>query len=457
MDLHKAQIQGFFDIPVDHLFAAPVIIDYLARQRFPNLTIVVARRRRRRTRAGLRQAARRRTGGDRQAPAQETGTAEVMNVIGDVEGRTCILQDDIIDTAGTIQKAAHALKANGAERVLACAVHGVLSGPAIERIEKSPIEKLIVTNTIPLDDEARAVPRRSWCCRWRGCWRRRSAASTRRRRCRRCSCSDESENAGSADAPQSARRGDLRRTRESWKQHSKQSTRGHGSARTRRGRLRATGRLPAVVYGGATSGGKPEAMPIAVDPKALMRILHSESGANTLITLKLDGEAPRVLLKEFQLDPVTHHLLHADFYRVAMDKTITVTVPIVLQGRGEGRQAAGRHPRLRAPRDRDRVPAGRHPRAHRGRRDRADAEPGHPRARRHRAAEVDAGQRARHDARPRRGRRRPRPSRRPPRPTAAAAPAEPEVIKKGKAEKEGDEKARSRPESAKEPALRSTA
>ena len=76
-----------------------------------------------------------------------------MNVIGDVEGRTCILQDDIIDTAGTITKGASALKANGAARVIACAVHGVLSGPALERIEKSALEKLIVTNTIPMTEE----------------------------------------------------------------------------------------------------------------------------------------------------------------------------------------------------------------------------------------------------------------------------------------------------------------
>jgi ribose-phosphate pyrophosphokinase len=78
----------------------------------------------------------------------DDGTAEVMNVIGDVAGRTCIIQDDIVDTAGTITKAATALKNNGAERVLACAVHGVQSGPAIERLEKSPIDKMIVTNTI---------------------------------------------------------------------------------------------------------------------------------------------------------------------------------------------------------------------------------------------------------------------------------------------------------------------
>ncbi len=82
--------------------------------------------------------------------------AEVMNVIGDVAGRTCIIQDDIVDTAGTITKAATALKNNGAERVLACAVHGVLSGPAIERIEKSPIDKMIVTNTIPQTSAAEA-------------------------------------------------------------------------------------------------------------------------------------------------------------------------------------------------------------------------------------------------------------------------------------------------------------
>jgi len=154
MDLHKAQIQGFFDIPVDHLFAAPVIIEYLARQDNPNLTIVSpdaggaerARAYAKRLDAELAVVDKRRS---------EDGTAEVMNVIGDVAGRTCILQDDIIDTAGTIQKAATALKAAGAGRVLACAVHGVLSGPAIERIEHSPLDEMIVTNTIPLRGDAK--------------------------------------------------------------------------------------------------------------------------------------------------------------------------------------------------------------------------------------------------------------------------------------------------------------
>ncbi len=153
MDLHKAQIQGFFDIPVDHLFAAPVIIEYLSRLNYPRLTIVSpdaggaerARAYAKRIDAELAIIDKRRS---------EDGSAEVMNVIGDVQGRTCILQDDIIDTAGTIQKGAGALKAAGADRVLACAVHGVLSGPAIDRIENSPLDQLIVTNTIPLGGNA---------------------------------------------------------------------------------------------------------------------------------------------------------------------------------------------------------------------------------------------------------------------------------------------------------------
>ena len=102
------------------------------------------------------------------------------------------------------------------------------------------------------------------------------------------------------------------------------------------GRLRREGRVPSVLYGGASEAGKPSAIAIDVEPKALLRILHSQSGANTLITLKLGGESARVMLKEYQLDPVTRQLLHADFYRVAMDKVITVTVPIVLRGEAPG-------------------------------------------------------------------------------------------------------------------------
>jgi len=113
----------------------------------------------------------------------------------------------------------------------------------------------------------------------------------------------------------------------------KREGRGKNEAR----RLRAGGRLPAVVYGGE----KGKAVEISVDPKSLLRILHSESGVNTLIGLQLDGGDTRVLVKEYQLDPIGHKLLHADFYQVAMDKTLIVTVPVVLKGDAKGVKQQG--------------------------------------------------------------------------------------------------------------------
>jgi large subunit ribosomal protein L25 len=107
--------------------------------------------------------------------------------------------------------------------------------------------------------------------------------------------------------------------------------------RTRRG-----GRVPAVLYGATGEGVTKEARPISVDPKALLRILHSESGANTLISLKLSGEHDtRVLVKDYQLDPVTHQVLHADFYRIAMDRAIQVTIPVVVKGEPKGVKQQG--------------------------------------------------------------------------------------------------------------------
>jgi large subunit ribosomal protein L25 len=116
-------------------------------------------------------------------------------------------------------------------------------------------------------------------------------------------------------------------------QAQKREGRGKNEAR----RLRASGRIPAVVYGVE----KGKAVEIAVDPKTLLRILHSESGVNTLIGLQLDGGDTRVLVKEYQVDPIDHKLLHADFYQVAMDKTLTVTVPVVLKGEAKGVKQQG--------------------------------------------------------------------------------------------------------------------
>ncbi len=152
MDLHKAQIQAFFDIPVDHLFAAPVFIDYLKRHAGRAFTIVSPD-------AGGVERARayaKRLGADLviiDKRRSEDGAAEVMHVVGEVQDRVCVISDDIVDTAGTLTQSAAALRANGAARVLACTVHGVLSGPALERIEGSAIEKLVITNTIPARSE----------------------------------------------------------------------------------------------------------------------------------------------------------------------------------------------------------------------------------------------------------------------------------------------------------------
>jgi ribose-phosphate pyrophosphokinase len=148
MDLHAAQIQGFFDVPVDHLFAAPVIIEHVAKLGLPDLTVVSpdaggverARAYAKRIDAALAIVDKRR---------DQPNVAEVHNVIGDVEGRTALVVDDIVDTAGTLVQVAAALKAAGAREVIASASHAVLSGNAIERIEQSALSKLIVTDSIP--------------------------------------------------------------------------------------------------------------------------------------------------------------------------------------------------------------------------------------------------------------------------------------------------------------------
>jgi ribose-phosphate pyrophosphokinase len=158
VDLHAPQIQGFFNIPVDHLFASPVLVDYFRKMQLPNLTVVspdaggVERARffAKKIDAALAIVDKRRT---------DMNVAEVMHVIGDVKGRTCLIIDDIIDTAGTLVKTADALLNAGASKVYACASHPVLSGPAIERISKSRLEQVVVTNTIPLTSAGKNEPK----------------------------------------------------------------------------------------------------------------------------------------------------------------------------------------------------------------------------------------------------------------------------------------------------------
>src|SRR5438046_6769155 len=153
IDLHAAQIQGFFDIPVDHLYAAPVMIKYYLQSPLPNLTVVApdtggaerARAYAKRLNAELALCDKRR---------ERANVAEVMNVVGDVEGRSCLIVDDMCDTGGSLTKVAKALKEAGADRIHACFTHAVLSGRAVELLEQSEIEQVIVTNTVPLHDHA---------------------------------------------------------------------------------------------------------------------------------------------------------------------------------------------------------------------------------------------------------------------------------------------------------------
>ena len=156
VDLHAAQIQGFFNIPVDHLFASPVLVSYFRDLKLPNLTVVspdaggVERARffAKKLDVPLAIVDKRRT---------DINVTEVMNVIGDVRGRACLILDDIVDTAGTLVKTVDALLDQGASKVFACASHAVLSGPAVKNIAASRLEQLAVTNTIPLREEAQAV------------------------------------------------------------------------------------------------------------------------------------------------------------------------------------------------------------------------------------------------------------------------------------------------------------
>src|SRR6185437_5450717 len=158
VDLHTPQLQGFFNIPVDHLFASPVLVDYFKKLELPKLTVVspdaggVERARffAKKIDAALAIVDKRRV---------EMNVAEIMNVIGDVNGRTCLIIDDLIDTAGTLVKTAGALIQNGAAEVYACCSHPVFSGPAVENIAKSCIKQVVVTNTIPLSEAARNEPK----------------------------------------------------------------------------------------------------------------------------------------------------------------------------------------------------------------------------------------------------------------------------------------------------------
>lgn len=152
MDLHADQIQGFFDIPVDNVYAAPILLGDVWKHDYPNLIVVSpdvggvvrARALAKRLESDLAII-------DKRRP--KANMAEVMNIIGEVKDRSCVIMDDMVDTAGTLAKAAQALKESGAARVVAYCTHAVLSGPAVERIDESELDEVVVTDTIPLSEE----------------------------------------------------------------------------------------------------------------------------------------------------------------------------------------------------------------------------------------------------------------------------------------------------------------
>ena len=154
MDLHADQIQGFFDIPVDNIYASPVLLTDLKAKNYPELVVVspdvggVVRARALAKQLGCDLAII-----DKRRP--KANVSEVMHVIGEIEGRNCVIMDDMIDTAGTLVKAAEVLKDRGAKHVYAYCTHAVFSGPAIERIEKSHLDEVVITNTIPLSEAGR--------------------------------------------------------------------------------------------------------------------------------------------------------------------------------------------------------------------------------------------------------------------------------------------------------------
>ncbi len=268
VDLHAPQIQGFFNIPVDHLFASPVLVDYFRKKQLPELTVVspdaggVERARffAKKMDSALAIVDKRRV---------EMDVTEVMHVIGDVKGRTCLILDDIIDTAGTLVKTAEALLEAGAREVHACATHAVLSGPAVERISKSGLAEVVVTDTIPLT-EAGAQRAEDHSAVDRRADRARHSVDSRR------DFSQQTVFVKEQDYGYSNCRKNV--------EAKPRTSGGKNEAR----RLRKSGLVPAVVYG---AGQEPQK--IAVDPKQITRILYSESGHNTIFDIGRRRLRPR--------------------------------------------------------------------------------------------------------------------------------------------------------------------
>ena len=364
MDLHKAQIQAFFDIPTDHLFAAPVIIDYLSRQQFGKVTIVSPD-------AGGAERARayaKRLGADLGDHRQ---AAQLGDGLGRSHERDRRHRGPHLRHAGRHHRhrrhhreggpgAARSRAPNGSSRVPCTAC---CRGRPSTASTPSPIERLIVTNTIPHDGERARCARRCTCSRWRACSGRRSAAFTRRRRSRRCSCSSGSSRHEEAS------------NETSWQPLSKQSS-ANRAARTKPVACASPARFPRSSTAAPTAPsprlGRPQAA--LAHPALGLRRQHADRAR------RRRRRARRRCWSRSSCSTRSSTRCCTPTSIAAMDKAITVTVSIIAQGRGRRASSSRAASRLPRPRGRDRVPARRHSGAPRCRRQRADDRPGRPSA-----------------------------------------------------------------------------
>ena len=340
MDLHSDQIQGFFDIPVDNIYAAPIILADVWRQNMTNLMVVspdvggVVR-----ARAFAKELDTDLAIIDKRRP--KTNVSEVMNIIGDVQGRTCLIMDDMVDTAGTLTKAAAALKANGASRVVAYCTHPVLSGGAVMRVADSDLDELVVTDTIPLNGQLPPTDRiRAISCAA-------LLAETIVRIAKSDSVSSLFLDYGFKQAltglqhhPCGLRlRGSsavgLGRSHFIFKEEpSMKISTSHGVATTRSlegtgasRRLRRAGKLPGIVYGGVAAP-----VSIELDHNPILLALRMEAFHSSIITLTIDGQDEQVLLRDFQMHPFKQQVLHVDFQRVEASQKLHTKVPLHFVG-----------------------------------------------------------------------------------------------------------------------------
>src|SRR4030095_16568023 len=244
------------------------------------------------------------------------GSAVAMHLIGDVKGRDAVVIDDIVDTAGTLTQAVTALEREGARRILACGVHAVLSGPAIDRIAASPIEEVVVTNSIPLSEAKRAAARITVL----------TVAPLLGEAIRRI---HDEESVSTLFAYLDFQGASVMAT-----MRELTIKRRDGSGKGYAKRLRREGVVPAVLYDGK------KAESVTVDPKVVLRMIHGHEGTTQLLTLKFDGEngngARMAIIRDLQFDPVTDLLLHVDLQEVAADRAITVRVAVRAIGEAAG-------------------------------------------------------------------------------------------------------------------------